>query len=185
MVGQHYAKLPKEYLEYSRELTRDSRIKDAIKRAKTLPVSLGCVHLLSHKNLGFLVRAAACFGAEEVLVIGSLPNQRILRKLSCGLNKYMSIKAFSNPGEFLSYTRKNNIHVVSLEITDASIDIRNYKFPKNKRVCIITGNETVGVPGEIIHHSDCVMIPNPGIAPCMNTSQAANVALYEYVRQVL
>ena len=49
---------------------------------------------------------------------------------------------------------------------------------------IITGNESTGVPGDVILNSDCVVIPNPGIAPCMNTSQAANVALYEYVRQV-
>jgi len=132
-----------------------------------------------------LVRAAACFGAGEVLVIGSLPSQRKLRQLSCNMNKFMTIKTFSTPSEFLEYTRDNNIHVVSLELCDKAVDITRYRFPTNKRVCIITGNESLGVPGEIIHNSDCIYIPNPGIAPCMNTSQAANVALYEYVRQTV
>jgi tRNA G18 (ribose-2'-O)-methylase SpoU len=177
-------RVPAKYKNFQRDKTRIEITKDKADSAVKLPVSLACVHLFSDGNLGFLIRAAACFGASEVLVIGTLPPYRELRQLSCGLNNFIDIKTFSNPSEFLQYTRDNDIHVVSLELTRDSIDLTEYKFPTDKRVCIITGNESVGVPSEIIHNSDCVVIPNPGIAPCMNTSQAANVALYEYMRQV-
>ena len=177
-------RVPAQYQNFYREETRAEIAEKKREESVRLPVSLGCVHLYSDGNLGFLVRAAACFGASEVLVIGSLPPYRQLRQLSCGTNKLVDIKTFKNTSEFLEYCRQNDIHVVSLELCERSVDITKYKFPKDKRVCIITGNESMGVPGDIIHNSDCVVIPNPGIAPCMNTSQAANVALYEYVRQI-
>jgi len=176
-------KTPAVYTNLFREKTRAQIADENLSKAIKLPVSLACVHLCSDSNLGFLIRAAACFGASEVLVIGKLPSYRNLRQLSCGMNNYMTIKQFSNPNDFLQYNRERDTHIVSLELTKNSVDITNYEFPLDKKVCIITGNESTGVPSSIIHNSDCVAIPNPGIAPCMNTSQAANVALYEYVRQ--
>lgn len=170
-------------LSFRNNKTRYQKAVEKNKVAEVRPVSLGCVHLHSDGNLGFMVRAAACFGAKEVLVIGSIPEERILRQFSCSMNFFINIKSFPNSREFLRYTRKNNIHIVSLEICERSKNILDYKFPMNKEVCILTGNESTGVPNEIIMKSDCISIPNPGPAPCMNTSQAANVALFEYTRQ--
>lgn len=173
-----------EYKYFERGETRAQIAAKKTGEAVKFPVSLACIHLFSDGNLGFIIRAAACFGASEVLVIGALPSYRDLRQYSCGTNNLIDIKVFSNTREFMHYCRSNDIHIVSLELCDKAVDITKYTFPKDKKVCIITGNESAGVPGDIIHNSDCIFIPNPGIAPCMNTSQAANVALYEYVRQV-
>lgn len=175
---------PPTLVNLPREKTRVQVVEDKQKKAVKLPVSLAAINFQSDGNLGYLVRSAACFGAEEVLVIGSLPPYAELKKLSCATNLFMTIKSFRNPSEFLAYVRENNIHLVSLELCSTSIDITDYRFPQDRKVCIVTGNETTGVPTEIILNSDCVIIPNPGIGPCMNTSQAANVALYEYVRQI-
>ncbi len=151
--------------------------------AVKLPVSLACVHLQSDGNLGYLIRSAACFGAMEVLVIGQIPSPRNLRQLSCGTNLFMEIKAFRNTSEFLQYIRENDYHLVSLELVPQAKDLTKYRFNQERKTCLITGNESMGVPGDILHHSDCVVIPLPGVGPCLNTSQAANIALYEYVRQ--
>jgi tRNA G18 (ribose-2'-O)-methylase SpoU len=51
------------------------------------------------------------------------------------------------------------------------------------KTCIVLGNENWGVPEEIIHNSDVVMIPMPGIGACLNTAQTGNIILYEYNRQ--
>ena len=176
-------RVPELYKNFVRDETRSQVAKKNQETAVKLPVSLACVHLFSDGNLGFLIRAAACFGATEVLVVGRVPPYRRLRQFSCGLNNFIDIKSFSNPSEFLEYTRQNDIHVVSLELCEKSIELTDYTFPKNRRVCIITGNESAGVPAEILMNSDCVVIPNPGIGSCLNTSQAANIAMYEYMRQ--
>ena len=169
-----------------REKTRDQITEDKIRKgAITYPVSLACVNFQSDGNLGYLIRSAACFGAEEVLVIGSVPDYRTLRQLSCGTASWMTIKSFRNPSEYLAYTRENDVQVISLELTDDSINIMDYEFPKDRKISILTGNESYGVPAEIIMNSDCLYIPNPGYGACMNTAQAANVALYEYVRQIM
>ena len=49
---------------------------------------------------------------------------------------------------------------------------------------IVTGHETTGVPSVILHKSKPIYIPMPGVGVCLNTSQGANVALYEYNRQL-
>lgn len=177
----------REYPKSSvREKTRDQITEDKIKQgAITYPVSLGSVNFMTDSNLGYLIRSAACFGAEEVLVIGSVPSYRELRQLSCGTASWMKIRQFRNPSEYLAYTRENNILVVSLELTSDAINIMDYEFPKDRRITILAGNETYGVPAEIIMNSECLYIPNPGYGACMNTAQAANVALYEYVRQMM
>jgi len=146
-------------------------------------ISICCVHLFSDGNLGYLIRAAACFGAAKIYVIGSVPKYKELRILSCGLNNMVEIIQFRNPSEFLAYSRENGLYLVSLEQGDDATSIFDYRFPMDKKVCIVTGNETLGVPSEILNNSDVVFIPNPGPGTCMNTSQAANIGLYEYTRQ--
>ena len=41
--------------------------------AKTSQAHIATVHLGDDMNLAFVIRAAACFGAKSVMVIGSLP----------------------------------------------------------------------------------------------------------------
>ena len=47
----------------------------------------------------------------------------------------------------------------------------------------MVGNEQSGIPTEILKNSDKVYIPMPGVGFCLNTSQTANIMLYEAVRQ--
>jgi tRNA G18 (ribose-2'-O)-methylase SpoU len=165
--------------------TREEIANSRKEKAKVFPVSIGCINLHSEGNVGFIVRSAACFGAKEVFVIGSLPDERLLRQFSCSMNKYINIRTFKNTRDFLAHARRNRIHVISLEKCDQATSITDYRFPLDREICIITGNETTGITNDILANSDCIYIPNPGIASCMNTSQAANVALYEYVRQAM
>jgi tRNA(Leu) C34 or U34 (ribose-2'-O)-methylase TrmL len=47
----------------------------------------------------------------------------------------------------------------------------------------VVGNESTGVPIEILLNSEKIYIPMPGVGFCLNTSQAANIVLYEAVKQ--
>ncbi len=170
--------------DFVREKTRKQIVEEKIEYGyRTFPVSLVAVNFTFDGNLGFLIRTAACFGASEVLVIGSVPNYRDLKQLSCATNHFVNIKQFSNPSGFLNYARENEMKLISMELCDQSVNILDYKFEFDRKIAIVVGNETTGVPSEILMNSDCVMIPLPGPGPCLNTSQAANIALYEYVRQ--
>ena len=83
----------------------------------------------------------------------------------------------------LQYCRKKDIAIFSIELCENAVSIYDITFPK-KEIVIITGHETTGVPQVILHKSQSISIPMPGVGLCLNTSQAANVTLYEYNRQM-
>lgn len=165
-----------------RSKTRKEIAREKSLVSRRLPVSVACINFSFEYNVGFVVRSAACFGASDVFVIGKLPNYRKLRQSSCGMNNEVNIKEFRNTQDFLDFIRAEKYNLVSLELTSDSSDITEFKFPKGK-VCILTGNESFGVPGDIIAASETVFIPMPGVGSCLNTSQALNIGLYEYIRQ--
>ncbi len=147
------------------------------------PVSLVAINFHCDGNLGFLTRAAACFGASEVVVIGHLPTGKRLRQFSANTSLQMKYRSFSTPTKFLESLSPQD-KVVSVEIGPDAVDLNDYPFSTENHTYIVVGNETTGVPVEICINSDMVYIPMPGVGRCLNTSQAGHLALYEYVKKV-
>ena len=167
----------------SRKKTRRERYDEKKRFAKTYPIDIACVNFMHSGNLGYLIRAAACFGAETVHVIGHVPPRAVLDPLSGSLYDYVKIKKYPNPSNFVDHARKEGIKLVSAELIDAAVPISSYDFAFDSHICLVVGQEECGVPVEILKNSDQVYIPLPGVGYCLNTSQAANIMLYEATRQ--
>ena len=84
-----------------------------------------------------------------------------------------------------SYARSKKIKLISAEICEDAIPIDTYKFNYISDVCLVVGNESTGVPIEILLNSDKIYIPMPGVGFCLNTSQAANIVLVATVSIVM
>lgn len=164
-----------------RDYTRQDNIERHKNKAQTLPFSLCCVNFMFDGNLGFAIRSAACFGVSEVLVIGAPPSHKLLLRESAGTYPHLNIRYFKTTAEVLAYTR--NMKRVSLELTPEATALEDYEFVFYKQTCFFVGHETLGVPADILFASDVVMIDHQGFGPCLNTSQAATVAMYEYSKQ--
>ena len=167
----------------NRDKTRRERYAEKRLSAKIYPVSIATISFMHEENLAYVVRAAACFGAEHVYVIGSILDNRTLRKHSGSINTFINLSTFKNVYEFLEMTRREQIKLISLELTDTSIPIQEYTFDKNQRICFVVGHEETGVPVDILINSDVIYIPMMSIGHCLNTAQTANIALYEYVQR--
>ena len=96
---------------------------------------------------------------------------------------YIPIEQHENPLEFLEYAKSNNIKLISAELCEKSESIETYNFDFSQPICIVVGHEEVGIPSEILNNSDKIYIPMPGVGYCLNTSQAANILLYEATTQ--
>ena len=166
-----------------RDKTRRERYDDKKRSSKTYPISLCCVNFQHDGNLGYLIRSAACFGTEILHVIGSVPNRKTLNPLSGSLYDYVKIKQYSSPNDFLEYIQNEDIKLVAAEIHRDSKPISSYKFNFSSPLCLVVGHEESGVPLEILQNSDIIHIPMPGIGYCLNTSQTANILLYEAIKQ--
>ena len=70
------------------------------------------------------------------------------------------------------------IQIVSVEVTNDSIDYREY-YPEG-RICLILGREYDGVSQELLDISDCsVHLPLLGMANSINVSTCASVVMYD------
>jgi tRNA G18 (ribose-2'-O)-methylase SpoU len=167
----------------NRAETRRQRYEKKLADAHIMPVSVCMVNFGIDENVALTIRAAACYGAESVMIIGSVPDRTFLRPRSGTTVDFVNIIQFSNPNAFLKYARENDYHIVSAEICDGAVDINDYSFPMNKKTIIVLGNEYTGVPAEIIFHSDPVFITMNGPGFCLNTMQTGAVFLNEYSRQ--
>lgn len=167
-----------------REETRRQRYLAKASRAKVLPFYLAAVNFGLDENLALLIRSASCFGAAGIFVIGGVPSPSFLRSRSGTTLDFANIKSFSNPSHFLAHCREEGFKVVSAEICDGATSLYDYSFDFSAPNVIVVGNETTGVPGEIILHSDNVFIEMPGVGAFLNTSQTATVFANEFVRQL-
>ena len=166
-----------------RDKTRRERYDKKKKYAKTYPISIATVNFLHDGNVGFLIRAAACFGAQCVHVIGSIPHPKILNELSGTLKDYIHLEQHNHPQRFLEYARERNYQLISAEVNESATSIYDYRFNFNRPICFVLGHEESGIPIELIRNSDSVFIPMPGVGFCLNTSQAANIMLYEATKR--
>ena len=166
-----------------REETRKERYDRKIKTAKKYPISLCAINFRVDDNLGYLVRSAACFGAERLYVVGHVPERSRIKASSGSLIDYVEIISFSTPREFMEHVLQQKMQVVAAELVEGAKSLSSYNFDFNVPLVVVVGNEQTGVPAEIIQNSDVVCIEMPGVGYCLNTSQTANVLLYEAVRQ--
>jgi len=163
--------------------TRRQRYDKKLTTAKKYPISLCAINFRVDDNLGYLVRSAACFGAERLYVVGHVPERSRIKATSGSLVDYVEIIQFTTPRAFLDHTKKEGIQIISAELVDGARPLSSYDFNFNSPITLVVGNEQSGIPPEIIHHSEILYIPMPGVGYCLNTAQAANILLYEAVNQ--
>lgn len=161
--------------------------KGRLDNAKTFPISVATVNFKYEVNLAYIIRSAVCFGAEEVCVIGTHPSRKLMNELSASLFDYISIKTFSDPSNFLRYLEQDEKDLISIELPSDSFKCRSlleYEFDFSKKLCLMVGHETLGVPVEILAGSkDIVYIEMSGVGSCLNVAAACNIALYEATKQ--
>ena len=185
LAKSNYKKIVQKNFLAHRKKTRKQRYAEKMNSAQFLPISIGCVNFMHDGNLAFLIRSAVCFGVKDIHVIGSIPARSELRRLSGSTCDFINLIQHSSPGSFNRWAEENSVQVVAAELCDKSKKLRNYRFNFDKEVCIFTGHETSGVPVDVTQIADCVEIDMPGPGFCLNTSQAANIVLYEASKQYL
>jgi tRNA G18 (ribose-2'-O)-methylase SpoU len=165
-----------------RLLTRKQRLRFKEHSAEILPINLAAINFRCDGNLGQLIRAAVCFGVENLYVVGHIPTRQELKNMSGSTLDYINIIQCENEEDLLDKIRDTTVLVA--ELTDDAQNVYDFEFDYSKPTTIIVGNESVGVPGVITTRADNVVyIPMPGYGVCLNTAHTANIMLYEAARQ--
>lgn len=158
-------------------------------------------------NLAGLARTSEIFGVRTLYVpdLAALASLDFLN-VAMTAEKWLDIRqlAIKDISSFLetikteqgkggyhykSYTNTNYFYdagftVVALEQTSNSVSLQSYSFPK--KVCIILGNERLGIPAEILHLvDDCVEIRQFGRVRSLNVHVSGSLAIWKAREQDL
>ena len=164
-----------------RSETRQERLRKKSVNAINYPVSVCATNFTCDGNVAFLIRALACFGGTTMHIIGRVPPYGELRRLSGSTNSIVEIVHHKNPIDFVKWSEKNNTFIIASELTDNAENIHQTDIPLNRNIVFVVGNEMDGIPHEILLNANkTIYIPMPGKGYCLNTSQTANILLYEY-----
>lgn len=134
-------------------------------------------------NVGSLFRIADSFALEHLYLSGRTirPPNRKLRKTSRSTEQTVNHSSIDSPIELINSLKSEGYRVVSLELTNYSVDIRLFKCDRSDKLLIIPGAEKSGVAAELLALSDeCVHIPMRGKNSSMNVAAACSIALYEF-----
>ena len=141
-------------------------------------------NIRSLHNVGAIFRTSDAVHLEHIYLCGitGTPPRDEIRKTSLGAEESVPWTFVKNAGHVIEELRGQGYHIVALEHTDKSIDYRTapYNFP----LCLIIGNEYLGIQDHLVQASDmAVEIPMHGIKQSLNVSVAFGVIAYELLNQ--
>lgn len=132
-------------------------------------------------NIGSAFRIADSVAAEKVYLCGSTvtpPNNKITR---ASINTENWIDWEYNPSTLccLKNLSKDYHHLLALEITEDSLDYRDFDIYSGKTVLVI-GNEVNGISKEVLEACDCtIKIPMHGFNNSMNCTTALAIVAFD------
>lgn len=160
--------------------TRRERHRKAIAQGIQYHHALATFNFHCCINLGGAIRLASNWPFKELLIIGAPPVRSQVRNASGSTVDMIKTTCFRNTNEFLSYVR-GKYSLVVLEKTLYSRPLNKDLFPQGE-ICLLSGNETLGVPEELCLYGDTFHIPTSGPAWSMNTVSALSVGCWELWR---
>ncbi|MBR1627538.1 MAG: RNA methyltransferase [Bacteroidales bacterium] len=156
------------------------------KRETKTPIVLVLDNIRSMSNIGSMFRTADAFRLEGMFLCGitAVPPHREINKTALGATQSVDWKYKESTVECVKLLKEQGYQVFSLEQTENSNMLQNFRFNGNK-TAIVLGNEVDGVQQEVIDLCDEVIeIPQFGTKHSFNVSVSCGIVLWEMVRQL-
>ena len=159
----------------------DKLLAEIFQKESSLSVILDGVE--DPRNLGAILRAVECAGADGVFI----PERRAVgltetvAKSSAGATAYVKVAKISNVNRLIDELKEHNIWVVGAS-GEAEMDYTDWDWTRSS--ALVLGGEGKGLHRLTAEKCDVlVKIPMLGKIESLNVSVAAGVILYEAVRQ--
>ena len=149
-----------------------------------LPFAVVLNNIRSLYNVGSIFRTSDGAMIQKLILTGytPYPPRKEIEKTALGSTKSVKWEYFKDPLEAIQLLKEQGIKLCCLELTDKSIPHYNVQ-PSDFPLCLVIGNEIVGVSTNIISLCDmAVEIPMYGIKQSLNVAVAYGVAVFELTR---
>lgn len=156
---------------------------DEFKASKKTPVCILLDNVRSLNNVGAAFRTSDAFLIEKIYLGGitGTPPHRDIHKTALGATDAVDWEHVSQPLEKLKALQKEGYQIIAVEQADQSIFLHEFKPLKEKKYCLVFGNEVFGVADEIIAMADaCIEIPQQGTKHSLNIAVSLGIVTWDF-----
>ncbi len=167
------------------ELGRDTVQQFKIKQKQ--PVAVVLDNVRSQFNIGSVFRSCDAFCAQKVVLCGicATPPSAEIHKSALGAEFSVDWEYFEKTEDAVASLRNEGYTVVSIEQTENSTSLAEFKAEPGVKYALVFGNEVHGVQQEVVDLSDsCIEIPQFGTKHSLNVSVCIGVVLWELLRKL-
>jgi len=135
----------------------------------------------SMQNVGAIFRNADGSGFSKVILCWHTPTppRGDISKTALWAQNYIDWEYYEDIFEVLENLRKDWFQIFAVELTPEAVDYKTLFHAKYEKVCLIMGNEVVGVNQKVLDFCDKhIIIPMNGQKNSLNVSVAAGIVMY-------
>jgi len=158
--------------------------KSSKSRIHNYPVSILLNNFDIKQNIGSVFRLADALGCEQLYLTGrtARPPSRKITKTARSADKYVAFSYCEDALNLVHDLKEQGYQIISLELTQNSIQLDDLQLNSEQKVCVILGSENEGVDDALLEASDTIVhIPMHGHISSMNVATAAAIALYKII----
>lgn len=169
-----------------------------INHRHALPYAVCALNLEGDLNVGMMARTSNLLGAENFIIYG---RRKFDRRSLVGAQNYLQITRIEGidtdeAGNYISSENKTygtfdklmeNYHYTPIFVEQGGIPITeiDWKSIANLNTpCFVFGNESTGIPQEMMKNKLVVSVPQLGVLRSFNVSATAAIVLWNYVSEV-
>ncbi|MCA8944379.1 MAG: hypothetical protein KDB80_17585 [Planctomycetes bacterium] len=133
-------------------------------------------HIVKSGNMGALVRSAAAFGIDEIVVVG---RRRLPTRAAVGMQSCVRRTNFLRLRDAEDYLRERGVEIVGVEIDASAVPVEQHPFRGD--TAFLLGNEGAGLTDA--HRAMCdsfVRIRQHGHARSLNVNVAGAIVMHHF-----
>lgn len=156
---------------------------EEFKETDKIPVIVILDNVRSMHNIGSVFRTADAFLIEKVYLCGitAKPPHKEIRKTALGATESVEWEYAEDIHSIVDLLKEEFYNILSVEQTEGSLNLSEFKIKSQKKYVLIFGNEVDGVQQSIIDKSDsCLEIPQSGTKHSLNISVCAGIVMWEF-----
>ncbi len=160
---------------------------DEFKKASKTPIIVVLDNIRSLNNIGSVFRTCDAFLIEKIYLCGitASPPHKDIHKTALGSTETVEWEYAKNTLDIINKLRKENISTISVEQTEDSTFLNDFRPNINKTYAVVFGNEVKGVSQQVVDASDIVIeIPQFGTKHSLNISVSAGVVIWDIYSKI-
>ncbi|MDD5769714.1 MAG: RNA methyltransferase [Candidatus Gracilibacteria bacterium] len=141
-------------------------------------------NIRSMQNVGAIFRNADGAGFDKIILVGQTPTppRGDIEKTALGAEDYINWEYYENIFVVLNNLKNDGFQIFAVELTKDAIDYKTLFNLNLDKICLIVGNEILGISQEVLDFCDKhIIIPMVGKKNSLNVSVAAGIVMYALV----